>query len=71
MSQGLIVLGYIFAGLFLLGAISSHSSNLAIGAAIWFVAVGLGVVAQAIEQQTAKIRKPPLPEDPPEVRPIK
>ena len=69
MSQGMIVLGYIFSTLFLFGAIVFHDSNLAIAASIWFVGIGLGILSQAIERQTR--RNQIISDDPPEVRPIK
>lgn len=68
MSDGLVVLGYIFMCLFLGAAVLFKSPALAIAAAIWFVGAGLGIIAQLIEKQN---RRPPVPSDPPEVRPIK
>lgn len=68
MTDGLVVLGYIFMCLFLGASVIFKSPGLAIAAAIWFVGAGLGIIAQLLEKQ---FRKPPVSQDPPEVRPIK
>lgn len=60
--------GYCGVCSFLSFAIVFKSASLAIAAAIWFVGAGLGIIAQLLEKQ---FRKPPVSQDPPEVRPIK
>lgn len=68
MSDFLVVLGFVFTSVFLGASVLFKSPALAIAASIWFVGAGLGIIAQLIEKQN---RRPPVPSDPPEVRPIK